>query len=38
VIVAAGGPLGDPGHVRISVPARDEHMTRLVRALELAVG
>jgi histidinol-phosphate aminotransferase len=36
VIVASGGPLGDPAHVRITVPARDEHMTRVIRALELA--
>jgi histidinol-phosphate aminotransferase len=36
VIVAPGGPLGEPGHVRLTVPARDEHMTRVVRALELA--
>jgi histidinol-phosphate aminotransferase len=38
VIVASGGPLGDPAHVRMTVPARDEHMTRAVRALELARG
>lgn len=38
VVVAAGGPLGEPHHVRIAVPARDEHMTRVVRALELARG
>ena len=38
VIVAAGGPLGEPGHVRVTVPAREEHMTRLIRALELAAS
>jgi histidinol-phosphate aminotransferase len=36
VIPAAGGPLGEPDHVRLTVPARDEHMTRVTRALELA--
>lgn len=38
VLVAGGGPLGEPGRVRLTVPARDEHMTRTVRALELAAG
>jgi len=37
VIVAPGGPLGQPDHVRLTVPAREDHMTRAVRALELAV-
>ncbi|MCW2990791.1 MAG: hypothetical protein JWM73_1385, partial [Solirubrobacterales bacterium] len=36
VIVASGGPLGEPGRVRMTVPARPDHMTRAVRALELA--
>jgi hypothetical protein len=30
--------VGQPGHVRMTVPAREEHMTRVVRALELARG
>ncbi|MDX6665044.1 MAG: histidinol-phosphate aminotransferase [Solirubrobacteraceae bacterium] len=38
IVVASGGPLGEPGRVRMTVPARDEHMTRVVRALELARG
>jgi histidinol-phosphate aminotransferase len=38
VLVAGGGPLGEPDHIRLTVPARDEHMTRVVRALELAVS
>jgi histidinol-phosphate aminotransferase len=38
VIVASGGPLGEPGRVRMTVPAREDHMTRTVRALELARG
>lgn len=38
VVVAPGGPVGQPGHVRMTVPAREEHMTRVVRALELARG
>lgn len=38
VVVAPGGPVGQPGHVRMTVPAREEHMTRAVRALELARG
>jgi histidinol-phosphate aminotransferase len=38
VIVAPGGPLGAPDHVRLTVPARDEHITRAVRALELSAG
>jgi histidinol-phosphate aminotransferase len=36
VIVAPGGPLGEPRRVRLTVPARDDHMTRAVRAIELA--
>jgi histidinol-phosphate aminotransferase len=36
VIVAPGGPLGAPDHVRLTVPAREDHMTRVVRALDLA--
>lgn len=36
VIVATGGSLGEPSRVRITVPARDDHMTRAIRALELA--
>src|SRR4051794_7123235 len=38
VIAGAGGPLGEPGHVRLTVPARDEHMARVTRALELAAA
>ena len=38
VIVAPGGPLGEPDHVRLTVPAREDHMTRTIRALELARG
>ncbi|MCW2968805.1 MAG: aminotransferase class I/II-fold pyridoxal phosphate-dependent enzyme [Solirubrobacteraceae bacterium] len=38
VVVASGGPLGDSAHVRLTVPTRAEHMTRVVRALELARG
>ncbi len=37
IIVASGGPLGEPGHIRLTVPAREEHMTRVTRALEIAV-
>jgi histidinol-phosphate aminotransferase len=36
VLVASGGTLGDATRVRLTVPARDEHMTRVRRALELA--
>jgi histidinol-phosphate aminotransferase len=36
VVTASGGPLGEPSRLRVTVPAREEHMTRLVRALELA--
>ncbi len=36
VVVAGGGPLGSPDHVRATVPHRPEHAARLVRALELA--
>jgi histidinol-phosphate aminotransferase len=38
VIAASGGPLGEPRRVRLTVPARDDHVTRAVRALELARG
>ena len=38
VLVASGGPLGEPDHVRMTVPAREEHMTRAIRALELAAA
>ena len=36
VVVASGGPLGEPQRVRLTVPAREEHMTRVVRALDVA--
>lgn len=36
VLVAPGGPLGAPDHVRLTVPAREDHMARALRALELA--
>nr|MBA2350173.1 hypothetical protein [Solirubrobacterales bacterium] len=38
VLVAGGGPLGDPERVRITVPHRPEEAQRLVRALELATA
>jgi histidinol-phosphate aminotransferase len=38
IIPATGGPLGEPGHIRLTVPARDEHLQRVTRALELAAG
>ncbi len=38
IAVAAGGPLGDPGRVRVTVPHRPEHRERLVRALAVAVA
>jgi len=38
VVVAAGGPLGEPRHVRLTVPPREEHMARVTRALETARG
>jgi hypothetical protein len=38
VVVAAGGPLGEPERVRVTVPARQEHVERLLRALEQARG
>ncbi len=38
IVVADGGPLGDPARVRITIPAAEEHGLRLVRAVELAVG
>ena len=37
IVVAGGGPLGDPGRVRITVPHRPEEAQRLLRALELSV-
>ena len=37
VIVAAGGPLGEPGHVRVSVQGRTA-TERFLRALERALG
>lgn len=36
VITAGGGLLGSPEHVRVTVPHREEHAARLVRAVELA--
>ena len=38
VIVAAGGPLGEPAAVRVRIPHRPEHHERLLRALDLALG
>jgi hypothetical protein len=38
VIVASGGPLGEPRRIRMTVPAREDHMTRTVRALEIAAN
>lgn len=38
VVVAGGGPLGDPAWVRARVPHRPGHGERLLRALDLAVG
>lgn len=38
VVVAPGGPLGDPAHVRMTIPAREDHMQRAVRALEQAAA
>lgn len=38
VIAAPGGPVGDPARIRLTVPIRDEHMTRVARALELAAA
>ena len=38
VVVAGGGPLGDPDRVRVRVPHRPGHGERLLRALDLAVG
>ena len=38
VRVASGGPLGDSAHVRMTVPAREEHLPRALRALEVARG
>lgn len=38
VLVAGGGPLGDPGRVRVAVPHRPENAERLLHALDLALG
>lgn len=38
VMVAGGGPLGDPDGARITVPHRQEHVERLLRALDLALA
>lgn len=38
VIAAAGGPLGTPGRVRLTVPARPEHLAHATRALAQAAG
>ncbi len=38
VIVAGGGPLGEPDRIRVTLPARDEHVQRLDRALEKMRG
>jgi histidinol-phosphate aminotransferase len=38
VVVAGGGPLGDPDRVRITVPHRPEQAERLLRSLDLALG
>ncbi len=34
VIVAPGVPLGEPDRIRITVPAREDRVERLLRALE----
>ncbi len=36
IVVAGGGPLGDPERVRVTVPHRPEHAERLLGALDLA--
>jgi len=36
IVVAPGRSVGEPAHVRLTVPAREEHMSRVLRALELA--
>jgi histidinol-phosphate aminotransferase len=38
IAVAAGGPLGDPARVRVTVPHLPEHGERLVRALAVATA
>ena len=38
VLVASGGPLGDPDRARVTVPHRPEQAQRLLRALELSLG
>ncbi len=38
VVVAGGGPLGDPDRVRIMVPHRPELAERLLRSLDLALA
>ena len=36
--IAAGGPLGDPAHVRVAVPPTEPNMARQERALGLAAA
>ncbi len=38
VVVAGGGPLGDPDRVRVQVPHLPEHRARLLRALDRALA
>lgn len=38
VRVASGGPLGEPSRIRLTVPARPEHMARALRALRNAAS
>jgi histidinol-phosphate aminotransferase len=38
VIVASGDPLGEPDRIRVTIPAREEHVDRLTRALEQMRG
>jgi histidinol-phosphate aminotransferase len=38
VIVASGGPLGEPRRVRLTVPPREEHLQLVIRALETAAA
>jgi histidinol-phosphate aminotransferase len=38
VLVAAGGPFGEPSRIRVTVPGRDADAARLARALEQAAG
>lgn len=37
IVVAGGGPLGDPAGVRVTIPHRPEHTERLLRAVDLAL-